>query len=82
MGFATMTPVGLLRLGQTVVNAIAGNPDPMLTPAVYIYVYACFIVLGLSFAVTAWRTRDLQADLPSASPMSRSSLSLPSLTHR
>jgi len=58
MGFATMAPVGLIRLGQTVAEAIAGNPFPVLTPAIYIAVYVCFVVLGLTFALTAWRTRD------------------------
>ena len=59
MGFAVMTPLGLLSLSDTITDAVSGNPFPLLTPAIYIYVYACFVVLGLSFAVTAWRTREL-----------------------
>ncbi len=58
LGFATMAPVGLIRLGQTLAEVTAGDAFPLLTPAIYIYVYACFVVLGLSFAVTAWRTRE------------------------
>ncbi len=61
MGFAIMTPLGLLSLGGTLANAIAGNAFPLLTPAIYIYVYACFVVLGLTFAVTALRTRNPEA---------------------
>lgn len=57
LGFATMTTVGLDGLGRTLADAIAQNPSPLLTPAIYVYVYACFVVLGLAFAVTAWRTR-------------------------
>ena len=60
LGFAVMAPVGLIRLGQTVAEVIAGNPFALLTPAIYIYVYSCFVVLGLSFAVTAWRTREVR----------------------
>ncbi len=60
MGFATMAPVGLAGLGQTIVGAVAGHPSPLLTPAIYVYVYACFVVLGLAFVVTAWRTRSLE----------------------
>ena len=57
LGFAIMTPIGLLSLAGTVAKAVAGQPEPMLSPAIYVYVYSCFVVLGLSFAVTAWRTR-------------------------
>ncbi|MBA3672863.1 MAG: DUF3995 domain-containing protein [Gemmatimonadaceae bacterium] len=57
---AIMAPLGLMRLGQTIAEAIAGDPFPMLTPATYISVYMCFTVLGLTFAVTAWRTRSAQ----------------------
>jgi hypothetical protein len=64
LGFATMTPVGLLCLGQTLAATLAGNPFPMLTPAIYIWVYGCFTVLGLTFAVTAWRTRNPEAASP------------------
>ncbi|CAN5156382.1 hypothetical protein BH20ACT16_BH20ACT16_11730 [soil metagenome] len=66
LGFAIMTPVGLLSLAGTVAKAVAGRPDPMLTPAIYIGVYSCFVVLGLSFAVTAWRTRHPEAPPVSA----------------
>jgi len=55
-----MAPVGLLRLGETLVGAAVGNPSPLLTPAIYVYVYVCFVVLALSFAITAWRTRNLE----------------------
>jgi hypothetical protein len=58
---AIMAPLGLMRLGQTIAAAIAGDPFPMLTPAIYISVYVCFTVLGLTFAITAWRTRNPQA---------------------
>jgi hypothetical protein len=58
---AIMAPLGLMRLGQTIAEAIAGDPFPMLTPAIYISVYVCFTVLGLTFAITAWRTRNPQA---------------------
>ncbi len=72
LGFAIMTPVGLLSLAGTVANAVAGQPDPMLTPPVYIGVYSCFVVLGLSFALTTWRTRHLQA-MPASAPRARRS---------
>ncbi len=52
-----MAPLGLVQLGHTVFAAISGDPFPMLTPAIYIAVYASFTVLGLTFACTAWRTR-------------------------
>ena len=71
LGFATMAPIGLARLGQTLFDAIAGNPFPLLAPAIYIYVYSCFVVLGLTFAVTAWRTRNPQPAPYSASPSRR-----------
>lgn len=64
LGFAVMTPVGLLGLGETIAGTVAGNPSPLLTPAIYVYVYGCFVALGLAFAVTAWRTRTP----PTASP--------------
>jgi len=74
LGFAIMTPVGLLGLTGTIAKAVAGQPDPMLTPAIYIGVYSCFLVLGLSFAVTAWRTRHPQAT-PTSAPRPRRSFS-------
>jgi len=64
LGFAIMAPVGLLRLGQTIAEIVAGDPFPMLTPAIYLWTYSCFVVLGMTFAVTAWRTRDLVAPTP------------------
>jgi hypothetical protein len=57
---AIMAPLGLMRLGVTIAETIAGNPFPMLTPATYISVYVCFTVLRLTFAVMAWRTRSAQ----------------------
>jgi len=57
LGFAVMTTVGLASLGSTIANVVAGAPFPMLTPAIYLWTYSCFVVLGLAFAVTAWRTR-------------------------
>lgn len=69
IGFAVLAPYGLLSLGQTIVGAIAGNPFPLLTPAIYIAVDASFVVLGLTFAFTAWRTRDPQA--PASAPRPR-----------
>lgn len=68
LGFATMIPIGLLSLAGTVAKAFAGQPDPMLSPAIYVYVYTCFVVLGLSFAVTAWRTRQAA---PASAPRPR-----------
>ena len=68
LGFAIMAPVGLIRLVQTVVETSVGNPFPVLTPAIYIWVYVCFTVLGLTFAFTAWRTRDPQ---PAFGPLSQ-----------
>jgi hypothetical protein len=61
LGFAIMTPVGLLSLGATVVAAIAGDAFPNLTPAIYVSVYASFTLLGLTLAFTAWRTRNPDA---------------------
>jgi len=58
LGFAIMAPIGLLALGANVVAAIAGDPFPNLTPATLISVYTSFIVLGLTLAFTAWRTRN------------------------
>ena len=81
LGFAIMTPAGLLRLGETIAQAVAGDPFPLLAPAIYIYVYACFIALGLSFAVTAWRTRHREAAPTSARrPRTRSRFAT-ALTH-
>jgi hypothetical protein len=57
LGFAVMTTVGLASLGSTIVKVVAGAPFPMLTPAIYLWTYSCFVVLGLAFAATAWRTR-------------------------
>ena len=57
LGFAVMTTVGLVSLGSTIAQVVAGAPFPMLTPAIYLWTYSCFVVLGLAFAVTAWRTR-------------------------
>ncbi len=65
LGFAVMVPIGLLRLAATLAEVIAGDPFPLLTPAIYIYVYTCFCVLGVTFAITAWRTRR-----PAAAPVS------------
>ncbi len=79
LGFAIMAPAGLLRLGETIAQAVAGDLFALLTPAIYIYVYSCFVVLGLSFAVTAWRTRNLES---SPQPTRRVSGFAPSLTHR
>jgi len=79
LGFAIMTPVGLLSLGQTVADAVAGNPFPMLTPTVYIWVYGCFVVLGLSFAVTAWLTREPRTAPASPTQQRRSSRRAPPL---
>lgn len=81
LGFAIMTPVGLLSLAETVANAVAGQPDPMLTPAIYIGVYSCFVVLGLSFAVTAWRTRHNEAPADSVPRPRRSSRLVPHFAH-
>ena len=79
LGFAIMTPVGLLSLAGTVAKAVAGQPDPMLSPAIYVGVYTCFVVLGLSFAFTAWRTRHLDG---SPQPARRVPAFTSSLTHR
>ena len=81
LGFAIMTPIGLLSLAGTVAKAVAGQPDPMLTPAIYIGVYSCFVVLGLSFAVTAWRTRHNEAPAASVQRPRRSSRLVPRLAH-
>ncbi len=58
LGFAIMTPLGLLSLGHTLSAALAGKPFPLLAPAIYTWVYGCFLVLGLAFAITAWLTRN------------------------
>ncbi len=70
LGFAIMATYGLLGLGATIAGAIAGNPFPLLTPAIYIYVYGCFVVLGLAFGFTTWRTRNPAAG-PATLPRSR-----------
>ncbi len=82
LGFAIMTPIGLLSLAGTVAKAVAGQPDPMLTPATYIGVYSCFVVLGLSFAITAWRTRRVEAPAAGVARPRRSSRLVPHLAHR
>ena len=61
---AIMAPLGLIRLAQTIAETIAGEPSSMLTPAIYIAVYASFTVLGLSFAFTAWHSRPHPAHRP------------------
>lgn len=77
IGAAVMTPVGLLGLGGTIGDALAGRPFPLLTPAIYIYVYGCFAVLGLSFAVAARRTREL----PPSPASARAGRLAPSFAH-
>ena len=79
LGFAIMTPVGLLGLAGTVAKA-AGQPDPMLTPPIYIGVYSCFVVLGLSFALTARRTRHPERTLAVPRPR-RCSRLVPHFAH-
>ncbi len=81
LGFAIMTPVGLLSLAGTVAKSVAGQPDPMLSPAIYVYVYICFVVLGLSFALTAWRTRHPEATPAWARRPRRSARPAPFLAH-
>ena len=81
LGFAIMTSVGLLSLAGTVASAVAGQPGPMLSPAIYFYVYTCFVVLGLSFAVTAWRTRHNEAPAASVPRRRRSSRPAPFAAH-
>jgi len=54
-----MVTVGLAGLGRTLSDVIVSSAFPLLTPATYICVYTCFVVLGLSFAVTVRRTRRL-----------------------
>ncbi|MCA1699779.1 MAG: hypothetical protein LC790_13095 [Actinobacteria bacterium] len=61
---ALLAPLGLIGLGHTVFAAISGEPFPMLTPEIYIAVYASFTVLGLSFAFTAWRSEPHTAHRP------------------
>ncbi len=78
LGFAVMAPFGLLSLAANIAKAIAGDPFPMLTPAIYIFVYCCFVVLGLAFAFTAWGTRN--PDATPASPARRKAPLAPSLT--
>ncbi len=65
LGFTIMTPIGLSGLAVTLAAVISGDTFPLLTPAIYIYVYTCFSVLGMTFAITAWRTRK-----PAAAPVS------------
>ena len=65
LGFAVMAPIGLLRLAATLAEVIAGDPFGLLTPATYMYVYTCFCVLAVTFAITAWPTRR-----PAAAPVS------------
>ena len=57
LAFTVTALVGPIGLGQTVADVLAGAPFPLLTPAIYIYVYACFVVLAMTFAITAWQTR-------------------------
>jgi len=66
LGFAVMASIGLLRLAATLAEVIAGDPFPLLTPAIDFYVYTCFCVLGVTFAITVWRTRRPAAAPPSA----------------
>ncbi len=80
LGFAVMAPVGLIRLGQTLFDVIAGNSFLLLTPAIYVYVYACFVALGLSFAAAAWRTRELPPT-PASVPPSPAPRFAPSLAN-
>ncbi len=81
LGFAIMTPVGLLGLAGTVAKAVAGQPDLMLTPPIYIGVYSCFVVLGLSFAVTVSRTRHNEAPAASVPRPRRCSRLVPHFAH-
>ena len=80
LGFAIMTPIGLLGLAGTVAKAVAGQPDPMLTPPSSVGVYSCFVVLGLSFALTAWRTRHPEGTLAVPRPR-RCSRLVPHFAH-
>ena len=81
LGFTLMAPIGLIRLGETLAAVIAGNAFPLLTPAIYLYVYACFVALGLSFAVTAWRTRELSLT-PASAPSNTARRPVPSIATR
>lgn len=65
LGFAIMTPLGVVSLGATVVDAIAGTRFPRFAPAIYLSVYTSFTLLGLTLAFTAWRTHD--SDRPASS---------------
>ena len=56
LGFAVMTPIGLVSLAHTLAGILTSKPFPLLTPLIYIWTYTCFIALGLAFAATAWRT--------------------------
>ena len=58
LGFAIMTPIGLVSLGHTLADILTSAPFPVLTPFTYIWTYACFIALGLAFAATAWWTHE------------------------
>lgn len=33
------------------------NESPATSSRIYLWTYSCFVVLGLAFAFTAWRTR-------------------------
>lgn len=81
LGFTIMAPIGLIRLADTIAAVIAGDPFPLLTPAIYIYVYTSFVALGLSFAVTAWRTRELSRT-PASAPSNTAPRLAPSIANR
>ena len=70
LGFAVRAPIGLLRLAATLAEVIAGDPFRLLTPA--IYVYTCFCVLGVTFAITAWRTRRARSSPGFSAPAAHS----------
>jgi hypothetical protein len=48
---------GLIVMIQYFAGDGGGDRLGGIHPATYVFVYSCFLVLGLAFGVTAWLTR-------------------------
>lgn len=48
---------GLILVIRYFAGDLGGDRLGAIQPAAYLFVYACFLVLGLAFGVTAWLTR-------------------------
>jgi hypothetical protein len=48
---------GLIATIRYLIGGLGSDRLSGIHPATFLFVYACFLVLGLAFGVTAWLTR-------------------------